>query len=91
MEFNVNGEEINVEMDEKFNGPCEMESQVLKGLSRKGDGDDGNNSSYAVDMCTGNNSLGEGDGIPLQYSCLENPTDRGAWQAAVHGVEKSQT
>lgn len=48
MEFNVNGEEINIEMDEKFNGPCEMESQVLKGLSRKGgDGDDGNNSSYA--------------------------------------------
>ena len=29
--------------------------------------------------------------LPLQYSCLENPTDRGAWQAAVHGVEKSWT
>ena len=28
---------------------------------------------------------------PLQYSCLENPTDRGAWRAAVHGVTKSQT
>ena len=28
---------------------------------------------------------------PLQYSCLENPMDRGAWQAAVHGVTKSQT
>ena len=28
---------------------------------------------------------------PLQYSCLENPMDGGAWQAAVHGVEKSQT
>ena len=34
---------------------------------------------------------GEGNGIPLQYSCLENPMDRGAWQAAVHGVTKSQT
>ena len=34
---------------------------------------------------------GEGNGNPLQYSCLENPMDRGAWQAAVHGVEKSQT
>ena len=33
----------------------------------------------------------QGDGIPLQYSCLENPMDRGAWQAAVHGVAKSQT
>ena len=33
----------------------------------------------------------EGKGNPLQYSCLENPTDRGAWQTAVQGVEKSQT
>ena len=33
----------------------------------------------------------EGNGNPLQYSCLENPTDRGAWWAAVHGVAKSQT
>ena len=30
-------------------------------------------------------------GSPLQYSCLENPMDRGAWQATVHGVTKSQT
>ena len=35
--------------------------------------------------------LGEGSGNSLQYSCLENPTDRGAWQAIVHGVAKSQT
>ena len=34
---------------------------------------------------------GEGDGIPLQYSCLENPMDGGAWWAAVHGVAKSWT
>ena len=33
----------------------------------------------------------EGNGTPLQQSCLENPMDRGAWQAAVHGVAKSQT
>ena len=33
----------------------------------------------------------KGNGNPLQYSCLENPTDRGAWQATVHGVPKSQT
>ena len=36
-------------------------------------------------------SLREGDGSPLQYSCLENPMDGGAWWAAVHGVAKSQT
>ena len=35
--------------------------------------------------------LGEGNGTPLQYSCLENPMDRGAWEAAVHGVAKSLT
>ena len=34
---------------------------------------------------------GEGNGTPLQYSCLENPMDGGAWWAAVHGVAKSQT
>ena len=36
-------------------------------------------------------SLGEGNGNPLQCSCLGNPMDRGAWQATVHGVAKSQT
>ena len=36
-------------------------------------------------------SPGGGNGNPLQYSCLENPMDRGAWQATVHGVEKSGT
>ena len=32
-----------------------------------------------------------GNGNPFQYSCLKNPMDRGAWQAVVHGVAKSQT
>ena len=36
-------------------------------------------------------SSGEGNGNPLQYYCLENPMDRGAWQATVHGVAKSWT
>ena len=36
-------------------------------------------------------SPGEGNSNPLQYSCLENLVDRGGWQAAVHGVTKSQT
>ena len=34
---------------------------------------------------------GEGDGTPLQYPCLENPMDGGAWWAAVHGVTTSRT
>ena len=36
-------------------------------------------------------SFGEGNGTPLQYSCLENPMDGGAWWAAVHGVATSRT
>ena len=34
---------------------------------------------------------GEGNGTPLQYSCLENPMGRGGWWAAIHGVAKNQT
>ena len=34
--------------------------------------------------------IGEGNGTPLQYSCLESPMDGGAWWAAVHGVAKSR-
>ena len=36
-------------------------------------------------------SLGEGNGNPFPYSCLDNPTDRGAWWIIIHGVAKSQT
>ena len=42
-------------------------------------------------FCEPKTLLGEGNGIPLQYSCLENPMDRGAWWATVHGVPKSWT
>ena len=42
-----------------------------------------------VQSLSRNDSPGEGNGNPLQYSCLENPMNRGAWQAAVHGVAES--
>ena len=42
-------------------------------------------------LTEGMSSMGEGDGIPLQCSCLENPRDRGAWWAAVYGVAQSRT
>ena len=41
-----------------------------------------------MDECSGEE--GDGNGTPLQYSCLENPMDGGAWRAAVHGVAKSR-
>ena len=42
-------------------------------------------------ICIYSSPRGEGNGTPLQYSCLENPMDIGAWWAAVHGVAKSWT
>ena len=42
-------------------------------------------------LCVPKIYFGEGNGTPLQYSCLENPMDGGAWYDAVHGVAKSWT
>ena len=45
-----------------------------------------------VDLILGSGRVpGVGNGNVLQYSCLDNPMDRGAWQASVHGFTKSQT
>ena len=44
----------------------------------------------SIDM-TSLRRYGEGNGTPLQYSCLENPMDGGAWKAEVHGVARSRT
>ena len=49
------------------------------------------NFSLAIYFTYGNAYVGEGNGNPLQYSCLKNPMDRGAWWAKDHGVAKSQT
>ena len=62
---------------------------------KKGGGSDGKESACnARDLSlipgTGR-SPGEGNAYPLQYPCLENSLDRGAWSAAAHGVAKSQT
>ena len=46
---------------------------------------------YIMSMLLPSTYYGEGNGTPLQYSCLENPMDRGAWKAAVHGLAKSLT
>ena len=58
-------------------------------------GSDGKASAYNADALGSipgsGRSPGEGNGNPLQYSCLENPMDGGAWWATVHGVAKSRT
>ena len=65
---------------------------VLEGLGFPG-GSEGKASAYNVGDLGSipelGRSPGEGNGNPLQYSCLENPMDRGAWQARVHGVERA--
>ena len=43
-----------------------------------------------IDLWVLKNPCGEDEGTPLQYSCMENPMERGAWWAAVHGVAKSR-
>ena len=51
----------------------------------------GKTNTLELEKTLGSDFLGEGNGNPLQYSCLENPMGGGAWWAAVHGVTKSQT
>ena len=62
-----------------------MSDPHVKNTTIESDSTSFTNSSYLA--TTG----GEGNGTPLQYSCLENSTDGGAWWAAVHGVAKSRT
>ena len=56
---------------------------------------DGKESAYNVgdwgSISGSERSTGEGNGKPLQYSCLENPMDGGGWKAAVHGVAEGRT
>ena len=76
-------------MSPKNGGLSKFEPQDFPG------GSDGKASAYnAGDLGSipgSGRSPGEGNGNPLQYSCLENPMDGGAWWATVHGVTKSQT
>ena len=49
------------------------------------------NAQTTAQLHSSHTLVGKGNGTPLQYSCLENPRDRGAWWAAVYGVAQSQT
>ena len=66
----------------------------LNGMGFPG-GSDGKESAWSAGdpglILGSGRSLGGGHGHPLQYSCLENPMDRGAWWATLHGVAKSRT
>ena len=65
---------------------------VLKGFSGSSDGKESSCNVRDLGLIPGlGRSPGEGNGNPLQYSCLENPMEGGAWQAIVYGVTKSRT
>ena len=76
---------------------CRMESETFLYSTRMGfpGGSDGKESACDARDLGSIPGLGrspvEGHGNALQYSCLENPMDRGAWRATFHGVAKSQT
>ena len=61
----------------------------LLGFHSRSDGNESACDAGALGSIPGSGrSPGEGNGNPLQYSCLENPMDRGAWRATVHGVAR---
>ena len=66
-----------------------LQKYIPPGLPCSSDGEESPCSAGDPGLISGSGRLpGEGNGNPLQYSCLENPMDRGAWWAIVHGVSK---
>ena len=69
-----------------------LQTPVFLGFLGGSDGKESTSNSGDLGLIPGlGRSPGEGNGNSLQYSCLENPMDRGAWRATVHGVTESQT
>ena len=69
-----------------------LPTPVFMGFSGGSDGKESACSAGDLDSIPGlGRSPREGNANPLQYSCLENPMDRGSWWATVHGVTKSRT
>ena len=79
----------------QVSAPDSQQSQFIDARYGFPGGLDGKESAHSIgdqgSIPASGRSPGEGNGNSLQYSCLENPMDRGAWQATVHGVLKSRT
>ena len=76
-----------------YNGRPKQEIE-LTDICFAGGSDDKQPACNAEDLCSipgQERSPGEGNDNPPQYSCLENPVDRGAWRATVHGVAERQS
>ena len=82
-----------------ISGGSKIEGKSYEKIEEKPPGSPGGSEGKESAFSTGGRRLilgsrrspGEGNGNPLQYSCLDNPMDRGAWRAIVHGVAKSWT
>ena len=71
---------------------CANAPQLIMGFLGGSDGrESASNAGDPGSILGSGRSPGDGNGYPLQYSCLENSMDRGAWRATVHGVKKSWT
>ena len=79
----------------KYHRLCGLNNRNLsahRGFPGGSDGEESACNAENPDLIPGSGrSSGVGNGYPLQYSCLENPMDKGAWWATVHGVTKNQT
>ena len=87
-----NHEETVVQWPARHSPPDSEESDLSQGFSGGSEGKESTCNSKDLSSISGSGrSPREGDGYPLQYSCLENPMDGVAWWATVHDVTKSQT
>ena len=106
IESNYNVKVISRGSEIKVNGDAENVSKAVRAINglliliNRGEALSEQNVRYVLSLvnegnedklCEMTGDPGEGNGNPLQYSCLENPTDGGAWWATVQGVAKSQT
>ena len=88
IEYCLKSGSLGAELHKKDLGVCD----IFRGLSRWLSGKESASSAGDVGLIPGSRrSLGAGNGNLLQYSCLGNSMNRGAWRATVHGVAKSQT
>ena len=93
----VHGCRVKWNWDFEDNSKCFLATSLYQQFSLEVniDGSDGKESACSVGdpglIPRSGRSSGEGNGNPLQYSCLENSMDRGAWRTMIHGIAKSQS
>ena len=89
---NVQPSSVTTHLTENVHCNHNIGSLVAKGFPNGSDSKESACNAGNLDLLPGSGRFhGEGNGYPLQYSCLENSMDRGAWQTTVHGITQSWT